>query len=490
MGASSAEGLVFDGMESWMPWLTPGEHTLVDLLDADSQVVLVEPRDSMRDHASEILAEEADLAASLSKTWGAEGTEFPRLHAPFDDLLANTPAGAWTFLPMADRPETAVVEATGWGPVVGDGEGLGRRIAELLGERHRIIVAADTEGSARRLHELLLSVGLDLVIDVNGDTDLTRPAAASSLLRSTTASSCPLSASRSSPRPTSPVIAARTVGRDRSVATPPRSSRTSSPATTSCTTRTASVATAGWSPARSTASTATTSCSSTRAVTGSTSRATRSTRCATTRSRNAPSLHRLGGSDFARTKARVKAAVREIAQELVVLYQRRVTSPGHTFAPDTPWQHEMEEAFPYVETPDQLKAIADVKADMEDGTPIDRLVCGDVGFGKTKVAIRAAFKAVQDGMQVGVLVPTTLLAQQHFATFGDRMAAYPIHVEVLSRFLTPGRADRVVDGVASGEVDIVIGTHRLLSEDVQLSSGSACSSSTRSSASASVTRRR
>ena len=182
---------------------------------------------------------------------------------------------------------------------------------------------------------------------------------------------------------------------------------------------------------------------------------------------DAPALHRLGGSDFARTKARVKAAVREIAQELVVLYQRRVTSPGHAFAPDTPWQHEMEEAFPYVETPDQLKAIADVKADMEHDAPMDRLVCGDVGFGKTEVAIRAAFKAVQDGMQVGVLVPTTLLAQQHFATFSDRMTAYPIRVEVLSRFLTPGQAKRVVDGVASGEVDIVIGTHRLLSEDVQ-----------------------
>ena len=181
---------------------------------------------------------------------------------------------------------------------------------------------------------------------------------------------------------------------------------------------------------------------------------------------DAPALHRLGGSDFARTKARVKAAVREIAQELVVLYQRRVTSPGHAFAPDTPWQHEMEEAFPYVETPDQLKAIADVKADMEHDAPMDRLVCGDVGFGKTEVAIRAAFKAVQDGMQVGVLVPTTLLAQQHFATFSDRMAAYPLRVEVLSRFLTPGQAKRVVDGVASGEVDIVIGTHRLLSEDV------------------------
>jgi transcription-repair coupling factor (superfamily II helicase) len=181
---------------------------------------------------------------------------------------------------------------------------------------------------------------------------------------------------------------------------------------------------------------------------------------------DSPTLHRLGGSDFARTKARVKAAVREIAQELVVLYQRRVTSPGHAFPPDTPWQREMEEAFPYVETPDQLKAIADVKEDMEAEAPMDRLVCGDVGFGKTEVAIRAAFKAVQDGQQVAVLVPTTLLAQQHYATFGDRMAAYPVRVEVLSRFLTPGQAKRVVDGIRNGEVDIVIGTHRLLSEDI------------------------
>src|SRR5207248_4139779 len=125
-----------------------------------------------------------------------------------------------------------------------------------------------------------------------------------------------------------------------------------------------------------------------------------------------PSLHRLGGSDFARTKAKVRAAVREIAQELVVLYRRRVTSPGHALPSDTPWQRELEEAFPYVETPDQLKAIIEVKADMEEPVPMDRLVCGDVGFGKTEVAIRAVFKAVQDGAQAAVLVPTTLLAQQ------------------------------------------------------------------------------
>ena len=180
-----------------------------------------------------------------------------------------------------------------------------------------------------------------------------------------------------------------------------------------------------------------------------------------------PTLHRLGGSEWQRTKSRVRAAVREVAQELVLLYRRRVTSPGHAFAADSPWQHELEDAFVYQETPDQLKAIVEVKGDMEEPVPMDRLVCGDVGFGKTEVAIRATFKAVQDGMQVAVLVPTTLLAQQHFGTFSERFAGYPVRVEVLSRFLTPAQAKKVVDGVGDGTVDVVIGTHRLLSGDVR-----------------------
>ena len=149
----------------------------------------------------------------------------------------------------------------------------------------------------------------------------------------------------------------------------------------------------------------------------------------------------------------------------------------------------MEDAFPYVETPDQREAIVDVKADMERPYPMDRLVCGDVGFGKTEVAIRAAFKAIQDGKQVAVLAPTTLLASQHGNTFADRFAGYPIRVEALSRFLTPAQAREVVDGIESGEVDCVIGTHRLLGE-TSSSRTSACSSSTRSSASACSTRRR
>src|SRR4029453_3978652 len=165
------------------------------------------------------------------------------------------------------------------------------------------------------------------------------------------------------------------------------------------------------------------------------------------------------GPGWEKTKARVRSAVAEIAQELVVLYQRRITSPGTAFAPDTPWQAEVGGAFPYRETPDQLLAIEVVKEDMEAASPMDRLVCGDVGFGKTEVAIRAAFKAIQEGTQVAVLVPTTLLAQQHGQTFADRLAPYPVRVEVLSRFLTPGQQKAVVEGLAAGTVDLVIGTH-------------------------------
>ena len=163
----------------------------------------------------------------------------------------------------------------------------------------------------------------------------------------------------------------------------------------------------------------------------------------------------------------MRSAVREIAQELVVLYQRRVNAVGHAFSEDTPWQHEMEGAFPFVETPDQRTAIELVKGDMERNVPMDRLVCGDVGFGKTEVAVRAAFKAIQDGKQVAVLVPTTLLASQHANTFAERFRGYPIRVESLSRFLTNSQAKKVLAGVASGNVDCVIGTHRLLQEGVK-----------------------
>ena len=156
------------------------------------------------------------------------------------------------------------------------------------------------------------------------------------------------------------------------------------------------------------------------------------------------------GSDWARATARVKRAVRDMAGELVRLYAARMAVPGHAFAADTPWQRELEDAFPHEETPDQISAIDEVKGDMERPVPMDRLICGDVGFGKTEIAVRAAFKAVMDGKQVAVLVPTTLLAEQHFVTFCERFAPYPVKVAMLSRFLSPAEQKEVVADVAAG----------------------------------------
>jgi transcription-repair coupling factor (superfamily II helicase) len=181
----------------------------------------------------------------------------------------------------------------------------------------------------------------------------------------------------------------------------------------------------------------------------------------------APTLHRLGGADWAKAKGRARKAVRQIAGELIRLYSARSASPGHAFSPDTPWQRELEDAFPYVETPDQLAAIDEVKQDMERRVPMDRLICGDVGYGKTEIAVRAAFKAVQDSKQVAVLVPTTLLVQQHMTTFKERYAPFPVVVRPLSRFQTDAEAAATLRGLADGSVDVVIGTHRLLSPETR-----------------------
>jgi len=182
-----------------------------------------------------------------------------------------------------------------------------------------------------------------------------------------------------------------------------------------------------------------------------------------------PRLNRLGTTEWQTVKARAKRAAEEVARELLELYAARELAAGHAFAPDDPWQVELEAGFPYFETEDQLRAIADVKADMEKPKPMDRLICGDVGYGKTEVALRAAFKAVMDGKQVAVLVPTTVLAQQHHATFRQRLAPFPVEVEMLSRFRSRAEQAKILEKLLTGQVDVVIGTHRLLQKDIAFS---------------------
>ncbi|MDN4593476.1 transcription-repair coupling factor [Polycladomyces subterraneus] len=180
-----------------------------------------------------------------------------------------------------------------------------------------------------------------------------------------------------------------------------------------------------------------------------------------------PKVYSLGGSEWSKVKNKVRSSVQDIAQDLIKLYAKRQAAKGFAFSPDTPYQREFDAMFPYEETPDQERSIREIKADMEKPQPMDRLLCGDVGYGKTEVAIRAAFKATMDGKQVAVLVPTTILAQQHYETFRERFAGYPVEIRVLSRFRSRKEQKETIEGVKNGTVDIVIGTHRLLSKDVQ-----------------------
>ncbi len=461
-----AEGELFDGMESWLPWLSE-EEVLFDRVAADALIVLVEPKRA-RDRAADLLAEEADLAHSLSRTWGIDTDEkFPQLHVDFDRLLARTDAPLISITSIPENPDVPVLAASGWDPGSGRAADPVKSVVDFLHEGYAVIVAADGEGSASRLGRLFSEHGVELLV-----TDVEDPAILAPGGRIVVA---PLERGVVLPgRRVAIVTEAELTGRRRSHR-PQRARRRDAQAFFDdlrsgayVVHRQHGVAKYSGIVNRSIGGTdrdyllleyrggdklyvPTEQIDTVRHYTGG----------------DTPSLSRMGGADWQKAKAKVRSAVQEIAQELVVLYQTRMTTVGISFSEDTPWQAEIEAAFPFQETPDQLVAIEAIKADMEREVPMDRLVCGDVGFGKTEVALRAAFKAIQDGRQVAVLVPTTLLAQQHFQTFGDRFAPYPIRVEVLSRFLTPGQSRKVLAGVASGEVDLVIGTHRLLSQDVE-----------------------
>ena len=463
-----ADGQTFDGMESWLPWLVNDDDPalVTDLLDAEAQVVLVDPA-RLRSRAADIAAEEADLEAVLARTWGADESGLPALHLPFDRLLAHTSAPMWTLLDVPDSPSTPVVAAAGWDAVVGDGAPLVAQLTGALSAGATVVVAADGVGSAERVGTLLAERGVQFARSSVTDADLAAPGGRIVV--------APLERGVRFPERGLAVLAESDVTGRR------RAHRRARPRRAAAqghfddlapgdfvVHHQHGIARFGGMVTRSIGGVTrdyllleyrgddrlyvpTDQVDAVRPYSGG----------------DAPSVSRLGGGEWNRSKAKVREAVTGIAQELVVLYQKRVNAPGHAFAADSPWQHQLEDAFPFEPTPDQRTAIDDVKSDMESAAPMDRLVCGDVGFGKTEVAIRAVFKAVQDGKQAAVLVPTTLLAQQHFQTFGERFAGFPVRVEMLSRFLTAAQARTVIAGLASGEVDVVIGTHRLLGEDLR-----------------------
>ncbi|MFZ4514973.1 MAG: transcription-repair coupling factor [Acidimicrobiia bacterium] len=470
-----ADGETFDGMESWLPWLCDdqprnpsgvGEHLLADLVGDDGLVLLVDPR-RMRDRVEDLLAEEIDLAGALAGTWDVSAEGLPRLSLPFDRLLAHVTARVVTVVSTPEGPDTAQLVASRFDPVAGDTHAIVARINALRENGARVVIAADGRGSAARIADILATEGLVVPVVAQLEAPmLARPGVHIVV--------APLRVGAVLPTEQIAVIAEADLTGRRRTHRKARGAKRSVDFYDDL--RPGDYVVHHHHGVGRYEGMVSRSMGGVErdylllAYKGDDKLYVPTDQVGTVRKYTggeAPSLHRLGGADFQKTRARVKSAVTEIAQELVVLYRRRLATSGHAFAADTPWQHEVEDAFPYVETPDQLQAILDTKADMERANPMDRLVCGDVGFGKTEVAVRATFKAVQDGTQVAILVPTTLLASQHGQTFRDRFANYPVRVEVLSRFLSAKEQRAVLRDVATGAVDVVIGTHRLLSEDVK-----------------------
>jgi transcription-repair coupling factor (superfamily II helicase) len=460
-----AEGEVFDGMEAWLPWLAEDETLLTDLLGPGAQVVLTGPR-RLRDRAVEVYDEEGALTETLADTWGARDPEagpLPRLHLAFDRLLAHTYAAVLSLPPVAEGPDVPTVAGRGLGAVAGDAGRLAAQLVGLSSEGYSVVLCTSSSLAAARLSDVLAGEGVGARVAARADT---RPGI--------TIVVAPLSAGFVLDQPKVAVLAESDITGRRSPHRRPRPRARPTDGFFDDLAPGSYVVHRQHGVARYAGV-------STRTVLG----ATRDYLVLEYRGSDrlylpvdqidavtpytggeTPTLSKMGGADWQRTRARARAAAGEIAQELVDLYRARASVAGHAFPPDTVWQHELEAAFPYVETADQLRAIADVKADMESDRPMDRLICGDVGFGKTEVALRAVFKAVQDGRQAAILVPTTLLASQHFQTFSDRYRGFPVRVEMLSRFLSGPQAAKVVEGLLDGSVDVVVGTHRLLAEDV------------------------
>ena len=464
-----AEGAFFDGMEAWLGWLSAEQRSFADLIPPGGLVVLLE-RDRLWARAQDLLTEEAELAGHLAAAWGAApGEPIPSVHVAAGDLLAGCEAPVWDVNSSPSSPTEPLLEALGWESPLGTGDGPMRQVASLLAEGYRVVVAADGEGSAQRLRGRLETHGVAL--GAPGPLGAVPAPIACSVVVSPLRQGCILPEVSLAVLAESDLTGRRRVHRRaRPAATPgARGGFEDLQVGGFVVHRTHGVACYRGMVTRAMDGierdylmleyrgdarlyVPTDQLDTVRQYTGG----------------DSPTLSRLGGADWQRSKSRVRAAVSEVAGELVELYRKRHATVGHAFGADTPWQAQMEASFAYPETPDQLSAVAQIKADMESAVPMDRLVCGDVGFGKTEVAVRVAFKAVADGRQVVVLVPTTLLAHQHHQTFSERYAGFPMRVEMLSRFLSPAATREVLDGLRSGDVDVVIGTHRLLSADVSL----------------------
>ncbi|HEX9122441.1 MAG TPA: transcription-repair coupling factor [Actinomycetota bacterium] len=442
------DGLAFEGMEGLAPLLFDELPTIADLLPRGSWAVLSQARRTL-DRARQAVEEAAQLAE-------ASGWPGPAVLRPLDEVLEGR-----TRLHLTEFAEGIDLGLEGWGTAQGNAPEIAQRLTDLAGRGYRVMVTAAGHGSLERAREVVAEQGLGLDGDVRAMASAAEADLAGGFVfapgRLAVATEEDLFGTRRHTRIAPRITKRRAdalalelqpgdfavhrvhgVGRfigvrRRAVAGAERDymvleyaagDRLSVP-----TDQVGMVA---------------------KYLGG-----------------EEPRLTRLGTNDWVRATGRVKRAVKDMAGELVRLYSVRMSVDGHAFGPDTPWQREMEDAFPFAETHDQVSAIDEVKRDMERPKPMDRLICGDVGYGKTEIAVRAAFKAVMEGKQVAVLVPTTLLAEQHSVTFSERFSAFPVKVAMLSRFLSPAEQRRVIEDLRAGRVDVVVGTHRLLSGDIR-----------------------
>ena len=461
---SISEGRIFDGMESFLPFLTADTKGFLGLIAKNDSVIVCDPLQSSH-RVQELRDEESSLAQTLSITWDAPVSDAPSLFVDIDLVLRQCTPSLWPSI--APSPDVPAISGVGFDTPRGDNAELARRLnAHSQGETATVLVSDSAAGVSRmggQLGEHALTItpvdlvpfsssGSDAIYGVVADID-------NGVICSTFGIS---------------IITDHELAGHRHVRRTQRGSRRSIQTYDDLTqgdyvvhhhhgvgifegleTKTMMGVTREYLIL---------------SFKGSDKLFVPSDQVGLVRKYiggDKPTLNRLGGADFEKTRSSVRAQVNLIAQELVVLYRKRLHATGFAFSADTAWQREMEDLFPYELTLDQKNTIDDVKHDMEQEHPMDRLVCGDVGFGKTEVALRAAFKATQDSKQVAVLVPTTLLATQHGHTFEERFSSFGLRVEVLSRFRTAKEQRTVLDGVKDGTVDVVIGTHRLLSGDVE-----------------------
>lgn len=443
-----AQGQLFDGMEGWMSLFVSSPQTLLDLTRG-ATIVLVEPtRIAPRLH--DILEEERELADAVASTWGAKET-IPLLHRSYEDL----------FYGVAVLPLTAAVgEGTSLTspPVVqGDPSRIGAHVRAWPPQQRGVVLTSNA-AAVSRMADQLRAEGLDVTTDPDSILDVRLTVLASTL---------PAGFSLADP--------AIVVWSESDISGRRATHRVARTRTRNVDGFFDDLAIGSYVVHRQ-HGVAKFSGTTTRALNGTvrdylilefkdgrsywpTEQIDALTPYAGT---DGPTLSRMGGAEWQKTRAKARAAAFLVAQELVDLYRQRTVAEGHAFAPDTQWQREMEDLFPYPLTPDQAEAVDAIKADMEAPRPMDRLVVADVGFGKTEIAVRAVFKAVQDNKQAAVLAPTTLLASQHFSTFTERFAGFPVKVALLSRFVDDAEAKATIEGIRSGTIDVVIGTHRLL----------------------------